>query len=79
MIFHPFKYQLSSTLLDKQERNSTIRVRRGSQEEILNFPNSLLPEELTIGESFTLKIEPTEGAHADESQILKNLLEELIR
>ncbi|MFA5793279.1 MAG: hypothetical protein WC897_05455 [Candidatus Gracilibacteria bacterium] len=79
MLFHPFKYQLFSTLLEKQENMCTVKIRRGSQEGTLYFPNALIPAELEPGQNFILNLEPEETANQNQTTALKALLEELIR
>jgi hypothetical protein len=82
-MFHPFKYQIVATLVENTGENTgtlcTLKLNRGANEEYITFPCALLPKEIVPGESFILNLEPKEIAEQNETEILKNLLSELIK
>lgn len=79
MLFNPFKYQFEAEYLRDENALAVLKVRKGSEEELVYFPKKLLPPELKIGEHTALVIQPQEALKKTEAETLRQLLEELIR
>ena len=78
-MFNPLKYQFSATYLRDQNEQALLQIRRGNQEESFLFPKGLLPPEIAVGTNFVLNLQPEEVAKQNESEVLKQLLSELVR
>lgn len=78
MLFNPFKYQYEAEYLSDEELMAVLRLRRGTVEEQIRLPRSLLPTEVKPGDHFVLKLQAQENAQQSEAEALKKLLEELI-
>lgn len=79
MIFNPFKYQYDAEYLSDDELSALLRLRKGTVEEQVRLPRSLLPLEVKPGDHFVLNLQSKEAAQSGEADALKKLLDELIR
>ncbi len=79
MLWNPFQFQFTATYLADEGDQALLEIRKGAALEQVRFPKSLLPPALSIGGTFTLKLEDTETARTSEMQTLRRLLSELIQ
>ena len=79
MLFNPFKYQFETTYLRDEGDSAILKIRHSTDEAEIAFPKKLLPPELSLGESTALVLEPKEVLQKNESAVLKQLLEELVK
>ncbi len=78
-MFNPLKYQYVATYLAEEGAQVLLKIRRGSLEEELHFPKTLLPPEVQLGDSFSLNLQPEESNKQGDAEVLRQLLSELIR
>jgi hypothetical protein len=79
MLFNPFKYQYEADYLSDEDTQALLLLRKGTLEEHIRLPRSLLPLEVKPGDHFVLNLQSPESAHNSEADALKKLLEDLIR
>jgi|GEM_PF-1409596 len=79
MDFNPFKYQYEAEYLSDEELVALVRLRKGTVEENIRLPRSLLPLEVKPGDRFVLNLQSENSARHGEADSLKKLLDELIR
>ncbi len=79
MLFNPFKYQYDAEYLSDEELLAVLRLRKGTVEEQIRLPRSLLPLEVKPGDRFVLNLQSEDSAQKGEADALKKLLEDLIR
>lgn len=78
-MFSPFHAQFEAVLIKDEGTFVLLNLKNGSVSETISFPKSLLPKEIAPGESFVLKLMPTEAAKEGELVVLQKLLQNLIQ
>ncbi|OGJ44117.1 hypothetical protein A3J23_02820 [Candidatus Peregrinibacteria bacterium RIFCSPLOWO2_02_FULL_48_14] len=79
MLFNPFKYQYETSYLNDEDNSAVLLLRKGSLEEKIRLPKTLLPLDAKPGDHFILNLQSPENAQQTEAESLKKLLEELTR
>lgn len=77
-MFNPNEYQYTATLKSEDGELAILSLQNGAKQVDVSVPKTLLPKEIKIGETFTLKFLPTEAAKKGEYETLRKLLEDLI-
>lgn len=78
MTWNPFQYQFTATYLADEGDEAVLELSKGTLRHMLHFPKNLLPQELKVGSTFSLKMEDAESAKKSELEALHRLLSELI-
>lgn len=80
MPFNPLQHRLLARYLQDQGADQArLSLRIGAKEHEIIFPKDLLPSELNPGEEFLFSLQPKELLEKKEADILKELLQELIK
>ena len=77
-MFHPFKYRYSAKILREEGEYAVLQISSQKEDKLIHFPISMLPQGLAVNDQFTLTLQPEESAKREESETLKQLLQELI-
>lgn len=77
-MFNPLKFLYNAKILSVEEDEANLELKMGAKSYELKIPKALLPPDLKAGDSFILKLAPTESAKQGDYEIMKKLLQELI-
>ena len=80
-LFHPFQFQYTCTYQDTQGDYVLLRAEQGPKHSEFFVPKNILPENIGIGDSFIMSIQPTESqaeTNKKELACMQAMLQELL-